>query len=99
MALATSDSIETIFELPNHGFPRPSAAGSRAVDGPDDPLEDDTEADDSDDAGVVVPQVDESERARIRRSNDQDQAREREGETAPHNEGYDEAAKGGNRGT
>jgi hypothetical protein len=58
-----------------------------------------TEEDDSNHTAVVVPQVDESERTRIRRSNDHDQALEREGETAPHNEGYDEAAKGGNRGT
>lgn len=99
MPLATSESIETILTIPNHASSHGSAAEAWAVGGPDDPLEDDAEDDDSDDATVVVPQVDESERLRIRRSNDHDQALERDGETAPHNEGYDDAAKGGNRGT
>jgi hypothetical protein len=34
----------------------------------------------------------EEEHERIRRSNDRDQKLEREGKTAPHNRGYDEAA-------
>ena len=95
MPLATFDSIETTLEFPNLVFSRCSAAEAGAVDGPDEPLDDDAAEDDSDDAAVVVPQVDESERSRIRRSNDLDQALEREGETAPHNEGYDDAVKGG----
>ena len=99
MLLATSDFIETILKIPSHVSSHCSAAGAWAVAGPDDPLEDHAEDDDSDATTVVVPQVDESERMRIRRSNDHDQALEREGETAPHNEGYDDAAKGGNRGT
>ena len=36
----------------------------------------------------------EAEHARIRSSNDRDQKLEREGKIAPHNRGYDEAAKG-----
>lgn len=36
----------------------------------------------------------EAERARIRNSNDHDQAAERRGERSPHNAGYDEAADG-----
>ena len=98
MQLTVSDFIETILKLPNHGSLHRSAAEAWAVDGPDDVSEDDAEDGESADATVVVPQVDESERLRIRRSNDRDQALEREGETAPHNEGYDDAAKG-NRGT
>lgn len=34
------------------------------------------------------------ERERIRSSNDRDQSAEREGESAPHNRGYDRAARG-----
>ena len=36
----------------------------------------------------------ETERTRIRSSNDRDQALERDGVTAPHNRGYDEAVTG-----
>ena len=36
----------------------------------------------------------EAEHQRIRSSNDRDQKLEREGKTAPHNRGYDEAADG-----
>jgi hypothetical protein len=36
----------------------------------------------------------EAEHKRIRSSNDRDQELEREGEVAPHNRGYDEAADG-----
>ena len=35
-----------------------------------------------------------AEHDRIRKSNDRDQAMERQGESAPHNRGYDEAADG-----
>jgi hypothetical protein len=47
----------------------------------------------------IVPLGPESdaERQRIRRSNDRDQRREREGQPAPHNEGYDEVADGPRR--
>ncbi len=41
----------------------------------------------------------EAEHERIRRSNDRDQALERAGEPAPHNQGYDEAADGPRRPT
>ena len=46
---------------------------------------------------TVVPipgEENEAERRRIRRSNDRDQEMERNGEQAPHNRGYDEAADG-----
>jgi hypothetical protein len=46
---------------------------------------------------VVVPLPESetpAEHARIRKSNDRDQALEREGKPAPHNQGYDEAADG-----
>jgi hypothetical protein len=46
---------------------------------------------------IVVPlpsSETKSEHDRIRRSNDRDQALEREGKPAPHNQGYDEAADG-----
>ena len=43
---------------------------------------------------VPLPSDNEAERRKIRRSNDRDQADERRGERAPHNEGYDEAADG-----
>ncbi len=36
----------------------------------------------------------EGERRRVRSSNDRDQQQERQGEDAPHNRGYDEAADG-----
>ncbi|HEX4348305.1 MAG TPA: hypothetical protein VHZ73_12085 [Vicinamibacterales bacterium] len=51
---------------------------------------------DDDNDLTVVPNSDEpeEERERIRRSNDLDQKREREGVKAPHNRGYDEAADG-----
>lgn len=42
---------------------------------------------------VPVPAVDSpSDHQRVRSSNDRDQQLEREGEVAPHNEGYDEVA-------
>ena len=40
------------------------------------------------------PETSDSERERIRSSNDRDQALEREGVTSTHNRGYDEAVKG-----
>lgn len=46
---------------------------------------------------MVVPipgEENEAERKRIRKSNDQDQAKERRGERPRHNQGYDEAADG-----
>ena len=44
---------------------------------------------------VPMPgQESDAERRRIRQSNDRDQRAEREGGTAPHNAGYDEAADG-----
>jgi hypothetical protein len=51
---------------------------------------------DRDDATVIpLPSGEtEEERQRIRSSNDRDQQLEREGRTAPHNRGYDEAADG-----
>jgi hypothetical protein len=54
-------------------------------------------ADDDKDEVVVVPiptGETESERQRIRSSNDRDQRAEREGRTARHNSGYDQAADG-----
>jgi hypothetical protein len=49
----------------------------------------------NDETVIPIPGEDnEPERRRIRKSNDHDQALEREGEHAPHNEGYDEAADG-----
>jgi hypothetical protein len=39
----------------------------------------------------------EEEHERIRRSNDRDQALERAGEPAPHNQGYDDVADGPGR--
>jgi len=49
-----------------------------------------------DDVTVVpIPGEDtDAERKRIRKSNDRDQAKERVGEVARHNEGYDDAADG-----
>lgn len=47
---------------------------------------------------VESPAPDETrdtERERVRSSNDRDQAQERAGEAAPHNRGYDEAVRGG----
>jgi hypothetical protein len=44
---------------------------------------------------VPIPgQESDTERRRVRRSNDRDQQAEREGELAPHNAGYDKAADG-----
>jgi hypothetical protein len=44
---------------------------------------------------VPIPSSDtQAEHDRIRKSNDRDQQLEREGKTAPHNKGYDEAADG-----
>ena len=46
---------------------------------------------------VDTPRPDETretERERVRSSNERDQALERAGETAPHNVGYDEAVRG-----
>jgi hypothetical protein len=53
--------------------------------------------DDEDDMQVVpIPSSEsESEHQRIRSSNERDQRLEREGKTAPHNQGYDETADGG----
>lgn len=54
-------------------------------------------ADDELDEMTVVPlptEETEAEHQRIRSSNDRDQRLEREGEVAPHNRGYDEAADG-----
>jgi hypothetical protein len=42
----------------------------------------------------LASQESEAERRRIRGSNDRDQRMEERGETAPHNQGYDEAADG-----
>ena len=50
-----------------------------------------------DDNLTVVPipaSETEAEHDRIRKSNDRDQALEREGKPSPHNRGYDEAADG-----
>jgi len=50
-----------------------------------------------DDEMVVVPipsSESQAEHDRIRKSNDRDQALEREGKPSRHNEGYDEAADG-----
>ncbi len=47
--------------------------------------------------GTVVPipgEESEVERRRVRKSNDRDQEKERQGVTTRHNEGYDEAADG-----
>jgi hypothetical protein len=50
---------------------------------------------DKDEVVVPIPTGEtESERQRIRSSNDRDQRAEREGRTAPHNRGYDRAADG-----
>jgi len=47
------------------------------------------------DTPIRIPATDsEAEHDRVRRSNDRDQQREREGKTSRHNEGYDEAADG-----
>lgn len=47
---------------------------------------------------VPIPATDtEAEHNRVRDSNDRDQQLERDGETPRHNEGYDEAADGGER--
>ena len=44
---------------------------------------------------VPIPgQESDADRRRVRRSNDRDQQAEREGQPAPHNAGYDEAADG-----
>ena len=43
---------------------------------------------------VPLPTDNETERRKIRHSNDRDQANERRGERSRHNEGYDEAADG-----
>jgi hypothetical protein len=52
--------------------------------------------DENDDMTVVpIPGEDnEEERRRIRKSNDHDQAMEREGKQSRHNRGYDQAADG-----
>ncbi len=52
--------------------------------------------DDQDELAVVpLPSSDtQSDHDRVRRSNDRDQQREREGKPARHNRGYDEAADG-----
>ena len=52
--------------------------------------------DNADDVEVVPIPAGESdaERKRVRKSNDRDQEKERKGEVARHNEGYDEAADG-----
>lgn len=53
------------------------------------------------DDDTLQPRPDETsdtERDRIRSSNDRDQALEREGHQSDHNRGYDEAARGGPRG-
>jgi hypothetical protein len=51
-------------------------------------------ADDELEDATIVPLTSETEeeRRRIRASNDRDQQREREGKTAPHNQGYDAVA-------
>jgi hypothetical protein len=54
-------------------------------------------ADDELDNMTVVPlptSETEAEHKRVRSSNDRDQELEREGQVAPHNKGYDEAADG-----
>jgi hypothetical protein len=43
---------------------------------------------------VPLPGQNETERRKIRQSNDRDQAHERRGEPSRHNQGYDEAADG-----
>ena len=50
----------------------------------------------ADDVEVVpIPSSDtQADHDRVRKSNDRDQRLEREGKTAAHNEGYDEAADG-----
>jgi hypothetical protein len=55
-------------------------------------------ADNEDDNLTVVPipaSETQAEHDRIRKSNDRDQALEREGKTSRHNRGYDEAAADG----
>ena len=57
-------------------------------------------ADNEDDDMTVVPipsSETQAEHDRIRKSNDRDQALEREGKPSRHNKGYDEAADGGVR--
>jgi hypothetical protein len=56
----------------------------------------DSELDEIDDAITLPPPGDESqeEHDRIRRSNDIDQQKEREGDVSKHNSGYDKAVKG-----
>lgn len=93
MTLATTEYCERALRLPIHASAAPYAW---ALAEDQDHAEGDDRSD-GDEETVVVPQVDESERARIRESNDRDQVLEREGETAPHNEGYDDAAKGVDR--
>jgi hypothetical protein len=49
------------------------------------------------DAETTLPQPGEDregERERVRSSNDRDQEREEQGETPPHNRGYDKAVRG-----
>jgi len=56
-----------------------------------------TVANNEDDDMTVVPipgEDNEEERRRIRKSNDRDQAMERQGRQSRHNRGYDEAADG-----
>jgi len=55
--------------------------------------------DDQEDMTVVpIPSSEsDAEHQRIRSSNERDQRLEREGKTAPHNRGYDEAADGAPR--
>lgn len=61
---------------------------------PDKPLGDRAGAD----ATIPIPATDsEAEHNRVRDSNDRDQQIERDGGTSRHNEGYDEAADGGER--
>ena len=58
-----------------------------------------TRREDDDMTVVPLPSSEtQSEHDRIRRSNDEDQARERAGKRSRHNEGYDEAADGVVRG-
>lgn len=56
----------------------------------------DSELDELDDAITLPPPGDESQEEHdlIRRSNDIDQKKEREGAASKHNRGYDEAVKG-----
>lgn len=75
------------------GLAAPVDSGTRVAR---DPLEVPMANSKTEDVTVVpIPgEENEAERKRIRKSNDRDQEKERHGEPARHNEGYDEAADG-----